>query len=285
MLRDLILNYRSIVLKKLLLTLALLIFSISLNAENIKEFQGLQGSLNIAGGTAHIKCEKEAIKNIMRDNANVSISIAGGGSGIGIKQVSSHIIDLANSGRKPTANEIKKGDLKLFRFAIDGIGIVVNKNNSLSNLSTKQLQDIFAGKIVNFSELGLHNAKINLYTRDESSATRKVFWKKALKKSPIINSARVVSSNAAMKTAISNDKNAIGIISLGLVDDSIKLLNLDGVKASVKTINNSSYKVARGLFLLSSGEPKPMAKAFIDYMRSSDGANIVKKYGFIAVNE
>lgn len=272
-------------MKKLLLTITLLIMSINLNATDIKQFDGLEGSLNIAGGTAHIKCEKEAIKNIMRKHPKVSISIAGGGSGMGIKQVSSKIIDLANSGRKPTANEIKKGDLKLFRFAIDGIGIVVNKNNPLSNLSTKQLQDIFSGKITNFKELGLNDAKINLYTRDESSATRKVFWKKALKKSPIISSARVVSSNAAMKTSISKDKNSIGIISLGIVDDKIKLLNLDGVTPSVKAINDNSYKVARGLFLLSSGEPKPLQKAFVSYMRSDDGAKIVNKYGFIAVNE
>ncbi len=270
-------------MKKLLLTLTLLAGSAF--SSDIGAFKGLNGSLNIAGGTAHIKCEKEAIKNIMRAYPEISITIAGGGSGLGIKQVSSKMIDLANSGRTPTQAEIKKGDLKLFRFAIDGIGIVVNKNNPLSNISTQQLQDVFSGKITNFKELGFEDSPINLYTRDESSATRKVFWKKALKKSKIVPSAKVISSNAAMKTIIAKDKNAIGIISLGLVDDNIKLLNLNGVTPSVKTINEKSYEVARGLYLLSSGTPKPLAKAFINYMRSDTGAKIVKKYGFIAVNE
>ncbi len=270
-------------MKKLLLTLTLLTGSAF--SSDLDAFKNLQGSLNIAGGTAHIKCEKEAIKNIIRKYPDISITIAGGGSGLGIKQVSSKMIDLANSGRTPSANEIEKGNLKLHRFAIDGIGIITNKNNPLSTLSTKQLQDVFAGKITNFKELGLNDAPINLYTRDESSATRKVFWKKALKKSKIISSARVVSSNAAMKTVVAKDKNAIGIISLGLVDNQIKLLNLNGVTPSVKAINDKSYKVARGLYLLSSGEPKPIGKAFVDYMRSSSGAKIVNKYGFIAVNE
>lgn len=270
-------------MKKLLLTLTLLAGSAF--SSDLGAFKDLKGSLNIAGGTAHIKCEKEAIKNIMRTYPDISITIAGGGSGLGIKQVSSKMVDLANSGRTPSASEIKKGNLKLHRFAIDGIGIVVNKNNPLSNLNTQELQDIFSGKITNFKELGLNDSAINLYTRDESSATRKVFWKKALKKSKIISSARVVSSNAAMKTIVSKDKNAIGIISLGLVDDKIKLLNLNGVIPSVKAINDKSYKVARGLYLLSNGEPKLLGKAFIDYMRSSSGSKIVKKYGFIAVNE
>lgn len=270
-------------MKKLLLTLTLLTgsaFSADLDA-----FEGLKGSLNIAGGTAHIKCEKEAIKNIMRKYSDISITIAGGGSGLGIKQVSTKMIDLANSGRMPSQAEIKKGNLKLHRFAIDGIGIIVNKNNKLSNLTTQQLQNIFAGKITNFKELGFNDSPINLYTRDESSATRKVFWKKALKKSPIISSARVVSSNAAMKTIVAKDKNAIGIVSLGLVDDKIKLLNLNGVTPSVESINDKSYKVARGLYLLSNNQAKPLGQAFIQYMRSPTGAKIVNKYGFIAVNE
>lgn len=221
----------------------------------------------------------------MKKYPNISITIAGGGSGIGIKQVSSKLIDLANSGRKPTASEIEKGDLKLFRFAIDGIGIVVNPKNPLANLTTKQLQDVFSGKIKNYKAFGLKDAPINLYTRDNSSATRKVFHKEALKKSDISTSARVISSNSAMKTAIKNDINGIGIMSLGLVDKNAKLLSLDGVYPSLENVKNNSYTVSRGLYLLSSGEPKPLAKAFIDYMRSEEGSQIVSEFGFLPVNE
>ena len=269
-------------MKKLLLVLA---FVASSFAADLDVFEGLKGSLNIAGGTAHIKAEKEAIKNVMKKYPDISITITGGGSGIGIKQVSSHMIDLANSGRTPTADEIKNGNLQLYRFAIDGIGVIVNKDSKLTNLTTKELQDIFSGKIKNFKELGLEDGPINLYTRDEASATRKVFSKKALENSPISPSARIVPSNAAMKTVVSRDKNSIGIISLGLVDNQVKLLSLNGITPSVENINKNDYKVARGLFLLSSGEPKPLGLAFIKYLRSQDGAKIIKKYGFIPVNE
>ncbi|MDA7848045.1 phosphate ABC transporter substrate-binding protein [Sulfurospirillum sp.] len=269
-------------MKKLLLAL---ICSVSFSFGSVESFSGLEGSLNIAGGTAHIKCEKEAIKNIMKKHPNISITIAGGGSGIGIKQVSTGLIDLANSGRKPTSSEIKKGDLKLFRFAVDGIAIVINPKNPITNLTTKELQDIFSGKISDYKELGLKSGPINLYTRDESSATRKVFWKKALKKSDISKKARVISSNAAMKTAIHNDPNAIGILSLGLIDNNTKAISINGVYPSLKNVKNSSYTVARGLYLLSSGEPKKLAKTYIDYLRSEEGMKIVTKHGFIAVDK
>ncbi len=272
-------------MKKLLFTTLFTVLSLGAQANSLDLFSNIKGELNIAGGTAHIKCEKEAIKNIMRKYPDISISIAGGGSGLGIKQVSSKLIHLANSGRKPSKQEIKKGNLKLYRFAVDGIGIIVNAKSPLTNLNTKQLQDIFSAKINNFKDLGFKNNPINLYTRDESSATRKVFWKKALKKSLISKTARVVSSNAAMKTAIANDINAIGIISLGLLSKEVKALSINNISPSLENINNFSYQVARGLYLLSNDEPKPLAKAFISYMRSKEGAKIVQKHGFIAVNE
>ena len=269
-------------MKKMLFAL---ICGVSLSFASVDGFKGLEGTLNIAGGTAHIKCEKVAIKNIMRKHKDISITLAGGGSGMGIKQVSAGLIDLANSGREPTQSEIKKGNLKVFRFAIDGIGISVNPKNPITNLSTKQLQDIFSGKITNYKELGFKSAPINLYTRDESSATRKVFWKRALKKSDISKNAKVISSNAAMKTAMKNDVNAIGILSLGVADSTVKLLSFNGIYPSLDNVKNSSYKVARGLYLLSKGEPQKVAKAYIDYMRSNEGSQIVTKHGFLAVNE
>jgi phosphate transport system substrate-binding protein len=272
-------------MKKLLTTALFCALSVCVQAQSLDIFSNLKGNLDIAGGTAHIKCEKEAIKNVMRKYPDISITIAGGGSGLGIKQVSSKLIDLANSGRKPSASEIEKGNLKQFRFAVDGIAIIVNKNNPLNNLNTKQLQDIFSLKVKDYKELGFRSGPINLYTRDESSATQKVFWKKALKKSEISKTARVVSSNAAMKTAISNDVNAIGILSLGLVDKNIKALSVNSTLPTLENINNTKYKVARGLYLLSNGEPKPLAKAFISYLRSDEGAKIVQKHGFIPVNE
>lgn len=147
-------------------------------ASDLQPFAGQEGALRIAGGTAHIPVMKEAAKQIIQSNPKIQISIAGGGSGLGIKQAGEGLIDIGNAGRKPTDEEISKYDLKLFKWAIDGVGTIVHPENNVKALSRAQLQDIYAGRISNWKELGGNDRQINLYTRDEASGTRKVFWKK-----------------------------------------------------------------------------------------------------------
>jgi phosphate transport system substrate-binding protein len=265
---------------------ALMLFGILLSVFGVSDleiFTKLNGKIDISGGTAHIKCEKEIIKKIIKKNPSIKITISGGGSGVGIKQVSEGVVDLANSGRIPTKKEIEKGNLKIYQFAIDGIAVAVNPNNKITDLTSKELRDIFSGNITNYKQLGYQDAPINLYIRDKSSATLKVFWKKALNKVDISKKARVVSSNAAMKSIINKDINGIGIISVGVADSSIKLTSIDNIYPSIENIKNGVYKISRGLYILSKGEPKPLAKAFIDYIRGKEGAKVVSKYGFIPV--
>ncbi|MBW2590591.1 MAG: substrate-binding domain-containing protein, partial [Deltaproteobacteria bacterium] len=151
-------------------------------AGDLDRFEGVKGTLRIAGGTAHIPVMKEAAKRIMSVNRDIKITIAGGGSGVGIKQVGEGLIDLGNSGRKATDDEIKRYGLKMHKFAIDGIAVVVNPKNSVLKMKKSELIDIFSGKIINWKAFGFKDRGINVYTRDASSGTRKVFWKKALKK-------------------------------------------------------------------------------------------------------
>lgn len=268
-------------MKKIALVCYLALGSLLLNASDLSSFKGLSGTLNIAGGTAHISAEKEAIKNIMMTYPSISITIAGGGSGVGIKQVSEGLIDLANAGRAPKPDEIKRGNLQQFVFAIDGIAVIVNPSSKIKNLTQKQIRAIFSGKVTDFKQLGFAEGKINIYTRDASSGTRSVFTKKALGKIKYASSAKVVASNAAMKTAVGSDKNGIGFISLGVADDSVKLVCLDQKCPSVATVINGTYPVSRGLYMLTSGKPTPLAQAFINYMKSDSGAVISKKHGFI----
>ncbi len=263
--------------------LFVLTFSGLSHADGLDVFKGLSGTLQIAGGTAHIKCEKAAIKRIMKRYPKITITIGGGGSGVGIKQVCEGLIDIGNTGRAPRAEEIKRCNLKVYKFAIDGIGVIVNPQRKIDNITTAQLIDVFSGKINNWKELGGPDVPINVYTRDSESGTRKVFWKKGLKKAAITQKANFVKSNAAMKTAIANDPFGIGYISLGVADNSVKLLAIDNVYPSRENVKAGKYKIARGLYMNTCGEPKPLAKAFITYMLSSDGQKLVEEYGFLPV--
>ena len=252
-------------------------------AEPMTAFKGMAGDIKISGGTAHIPVLKEAAKQIITNNPGIRISIAGGGSGVGIKQVGEGLVDIGNSGRAPTESEVSKYGLKLFKWAIDGVAVVVHPQNSTKALTQAQLKEIFSGKIINWQALGGPDKGINLYTRDAASGTREVFWEKALGKGEIIDKANVVVSNGAMKAAISNDPYGIGYVSVGHIDDSVAPAALDGVAPTVDNVTSGAYPVARGLFSNTKGDPGPLAQAFIDYLFSPAGQRIVRDNGFISV--
>jgi len=246
-------------------------------------FQGKKGTLKIAGGTAHIPVMKEAAKRIMTRYKDIVITVAGGGSGVGIKQVGEGLVDIGNSGRKPKPEEIEQYGLKMYQWAIDGVGVVVNPANPVKSLTKDQLKDIFSGKIDNWAALGGADHAITLYTRDESSGTREVFWQKALDKGAIGTKALFVPSNGAMKTAIANNPYAIGYVSVGHMDESVTPVALDGVTPTLETVKNGQYGVARGLYSNTKGEPKGLTRLFIEYLLTPEGQQIAAEKGFIPV--
>lgn len=273
---------RSFILTGIFILFFFIVSSIA-QAGTIDLFTSEKGDIKISGGTAHIPVMKDAAKLIMEHNRDIRISIAGGGSGVGIKQVGEGLVDIGNSGRKPTDDEIQKYGLKLFQWAIDGVGVVVNPKNPVKTLSTLRLTEIFSGKIVNWKALGGPDKPINVYTRDNSSGTREVFWEKALDKGEITDKANVVVSNGAMKTAVANDPYGIGYVSVGHMDDSTAPVILDGAEPTIDNVKNGSYKIARGLFSNTKGEPKGLVKKFIDFLFSPEGQQIAAKNGFIPV--
>jgi phosphate transport system substrate-binding protein len=252
-------------------------------ANDLKPFEKETGELRISGGTAHIPVMKEAAKLIMTANPDIRISIAGGGSGVGIKQVGEGLTDIGNSGRKPTDDEIKKYQLNLFKWAIDGVGVVVHPQNRVKALTRNQLKAIFSGRLVNWQGLGGHDKPINLYTRDEASGTREVFWKKALDKGDIAPVAHVVVSNGAMKTAVATDPYAIGYVSVGYIDPSVAAVSLDGVAPTIENVRQGSYVIARGLYSNTKGKPSGLTAKFIDFLFSDQGQRLAAEKGFIPV--
>ncbi len=194
------------------------------------------------------------------------------------------MVDIGNSGRQATEVEVNKYGLKLYKWAIDGVAAVTNPENPVKALSTQQLQDIFSGKIVSWKEVGGQDQSINVYTRDNASGTRSVFWKKALKKAQITAKANVVVSNGAMKTAVNNDPYSIGYVSVGFIDAGVAPLSLDGIVPTMDAVKSGRYKVARGLFSNTKGEARGLAKKFIEYLLSPDGQALAAAKGFIPVN-
>jgi phosphate transport system substrate-binding protein len=252
------------------------------HAAPLDAFTGLSGTLDIAGGTAHIPVMKSAAQAIMKANAAIRITITGGGSGVGVQKVGEGLAHIGNTGRPLKEGEIAKYGLKSFPFAIDGVAIAVNPANRVQALSKQQLLAIFAGEITNWKEVGGADAAINLYSREDGSGTREVFEEKALTKGAKTSpKANVVNSNGAMKTAIAQDANALGYVGIGHLDAKIKGIVLDGMTPSQQNAADGSYAVTRKLYMNTKGEPQGLTKAFIDYIYSAEGTAFIKKAGYI----
>lgn len=257
-----------------------LFLSLTAAAGELERFSGLKGTIDIAGGTAHIPVMKDAAKSIMSKYPEISITVAGGGSGVGVQKVGEGLVDIGNAGRPVSEKELAKyPKLVSFPFAIDGVAPVVNPSNPVQTLSSEQLKAIFAGEISNWKSLGGADAQIHLFSRDEASGTRSVFWKKALGKSAISEAANIVASNGAMKVAVSRDPNALGYMSIGHLDESVKSVSLDGVAASQENAINGSYPVIRKLFMNTNGTPEPLVAAFIQCVLG--GSESIRSHGYI----
>lgn len=283
-------NYRSLFNQTVLnITAALLLFLVSWSsqalANDLDVFKGLAGKLDIAGGTAHIPIMNEAAKRVMTAYSDIRITVSAGGSGVGVQKVGEGIVDIGNTGRAVSEDEIAKYGLKTFPVAIDGVAIIVHPQNQVKALTSQQVVDIYGGKIKNWKEVGGDDLPIHLYTRDESSGTREVFWEKALKKGTIAESANVVVSQGAMKLAVSQDIGGIGYTAVGFLDNTVLAVDYDGIKPSIHTVTDGSYKIARKLYMNTKGEPNPISKAFISYILSPDGQAIVQQSGYVTITK
>ena len=268
------------------LTIFLIVFStLPVISGELDRFAGLQGKIDIAGGTAHVPVMKDAAKSIMTRYPKINITVAGGGSGVGVQKVAEGLVDIGNAGRPVSSKELAKyPELTSFPFAVDGVTPIVNPANPLSGLTSVQIRAVFSGKISNWKDLGGDDAEIHIYNRDEASGTRSVFWKKCLKKGAIIESANIVPSNGAMKVAVSHDRDALGYMSIGHLDKTVKAVNLNGVAPTQENAVTGSYPVVRKLFMNTKGTPEPLVKAFIDYILSAEGAANISSHGYIPLN-
>ena len=271
------------VFRSLTLSLAMLGIASFAGADALAPFAGLKGTIDIAGGTAHIPVMKEAAKRIMTASPELRITVAGGGSGVGVQQVGEGLVQIGNTGRALSADEVAKYGLVSFPFAIDGVAVVVHPGNTVAGLTAQQVRDIYAGVVTNWKDVGGSDAPIHLYTRDEASGTREVFWEKLLKKGAIATAANVVASNGAMKTAVAQDKDAVGYVSIGHIDATMRAPLLDGVSPTQENASSGTYPITRKLYMNTKGEPTGATRAFIDYVLGPEGAEISKASGYIPI--
>jgi phosphate transport system substrate-binding protein len=146
-----------------------------------------------------------------------------------------------------------------------------------------QIKQVFSGKIRSWKELGAPAHPIILVSREEGSGTRESFQKFVMGKEEISLESLVQDSNGAIRQVVANDPNAIGYISLGLVNEKVKALKLSGVKPNVTDIENGTYRLVRPFLFVFSGEPAGEAKSFLEFVLSPPAQNLLSKEGLVTV--
>ena len=270
--------------KALLLSAALLLILVIAGcAGSTAQKEGnKQGSLKIAGSTSVFPLVTEIAEEFMKENPEYRVEVQAGGSNVGIESVKNNVVDIGMSSRDLTKEELDEG-LKPTVIAYDCIAVVVNPKNPVENLTLEQLRDIFSGKIKNWKEVGGPNKEIIVVNRDEASGTREAFHKLVMGDTDFRDDAIVQPGSGQVKSFVASTVEAIGYVTLGVVDDTVKVLNIDGVEPSIDSVKNNTYRIQRKLYLVTKGEPKGSAATFIDYCLSDKiQENVVKKH-FIPV--
>ncbi|MCL6478358.1 MAG: phosphate ABC transporter substrate-binding protein [Peptococcaceae bacterium] len=242
-----------------------------------KENAAGKTTVTIAGSTSVQPLSDELAKAYSQKNPHVTINVQGGGSSQGIKAAADGIAQIGASSRG--LKESEKGKVKEILIAIDGIAIVVNPGNvQVANLSMDQVRDIFSGKITNWKDVGGNDAAISVVTREAGSGTRGAFEEIVMHDAKITDRAITQASNGAVRTTVAGDQNAIGYLSLGYLSTEVKGIKVDNVDPTVENIKNGTYKVKRPFLYLTSGEPAGEVKAYIDFVLSPEGQQIVSKH-------
>ena len=245
------------------------------------------GQLVIKGSTTVLPIAQKTVEAFMKENPDIKISLSGGGSSNGIKALIDGTTDVANASRFIKDKEVKmavdKGVYPVpFACAYDSIIPVTHPDNSLTNITTAQLKDIYTGKIRNFKEIGGPDLKIVAISRDTSSGTYETWEKKIMKKERVMPRASVMASNGAIVQAVSANKNAIGYIGIGYLNTSVKALTVDGVEGTEETTLNGQFPISRPLFMFTNGWPKGDTLKYIKFVLSpKKGQNNVSESGYV----
>ena len=222
-------------------------------------------------------------------NSGVTFEIAAEGSTTGISAIIDSTAQIGMSSRraKPTemsAATAKGVSMKPTIVAYDGIGVIVNQGNPLSSLTKRQVEQIFAGDITDWSQVGGTAGRISIYTRNTSSGTYADFKELAMKKRDYAPSAQKMAGNEQIAAEVAKNANGIGYVGLAyLHDPGIKTVSIDGASPTEESVLAKAYPYARPTFYYTNGEPTGEAAKFIDFTLSDEGQRVVRKVGFVPV--
>lgn len=247
-----------------------------------KDSKSLNGTLKVAGSTSMEKLCEAMSESFMEANPGVTVTVEYTGSGAGIEALSSGSIDIGNASRGLKDDEKANGCVENI-VAIDGIAVITDKDNRVTDVTSKDLAKIYTGEITNWSEIGGDNQPIVVIGREAGSGTRDAF-EELLEVKDSCNYAQELDSTGAVLAKVAATPGAIGYVSLDVVDDTVIGMKIDGVEPTEEQILAGKYLLQRPFVMATKGqisEQNEVVQAWFDYINSDEGKAVIKKVGLI----
>jgi phosphate transport system substrate-binding protein len=241
-----------------------------------------KGGIIIAGSTSVQPFIEKVAEHFMEEHPEIVVNVQGGGSTAGIQATFNGTCQIGTSSRNLKVSE--RG-LKVILIAVDGIAVIVHRDNPVEDMSVEQVRGIFSERITNWTELGGKDEVIIPVTREEGSGTRGSFEDMIMGEAAISDACLVQDSNGAVREIIATTPQGIGYISVGLVDEREKAVSINGIKPTLINLMTREYRFARPFLCLLREEPQGDVKTFLDYVLSKKGQDILKHDGLIPATE
>lgn len=242
----------------------------------------LSGTISLAGSTSMEKLCEAMSESFMETYPEVTVTVEYTGSGAGLESLASGSVDIGNSSRHLKDEEVAGGAVENV-VAIDGIAVIVDPANSVSDIPSDKLAAIYKGEITNWSELGGDDEAIVVIGRESGSGTRDAF-EELLEVKDACKYAQELDSTGGVKAKVAATPGAIGYVSLDVVDESIKAVSIDSVEPTEANIIAGDYLLSRPFVMATNGEisaQNDLVKGWFDYISSDAGKDVIKSAGLI----
>ncbi len=238
------------------------------------------GTVSTDGSTSMEKVIGYLSEAYMEENSNVKVTYNPTGSGSGIQAVLEGRCDIGLSSRDLKEEEAK--ELVGTVVAIDGIAVIVNPENPISDLTIEQIAGLYKGEIINWKEIGGNDAPVVLIGREAASGTRDGFEAITDTEDACKYTQELTSTGDVVQTVASNP-NAIGYASVASVKDTVRMLEVEGVAPTTETIQNGTYKVQRSFVFVTkkNAEMSEEAKAFFEFAVNGAADELIEKAGAV----
>ena len=242
----------------------------------------LSGTLTLAGSTSMEKLCEAMSESFMQANPGVTVTVEYTGSGAGLESLAAGSVDIGNASRGLKDEEVAGGSVENV-VAIDGIAVITDKENTVTDITSEDLAKVYTGEVTNWSEIGGSDQPIVAIGREAGSGTRDAF-EELLEVKDACKYAQELDSTGAVLAKVAATPGAIGYVSLDVVNDTVIGVKIDGVDPTEQEILAGNYLLQRPFVMATKGEIKDQSevvKAWFDYIESEEGKAVIQKVGLI----